>query len=83
MSSSCNLVLKPRRGESQAGFLKRWERMVKKLKLKEEIIEHSALTRRFDSKSVKARKKRERAERQRKSDERRREKKENRSAGKR
>ena len=83
MGKSCNLSLSPRRGESQEKFLRRWARLVKKLRLMEEFRENCAESRRFDSKSTKAKKKREKAERQRRADERRQEKRKNRSAGKR
>lgn len=63
--SSCNLYLEKRRGESDAAFCNRWERLVKKLRLKEELVKNSALTRRHIPKSVRRREKREAAERER------------------
>lgn len=64
-TNSCNLYCELRRGESSQNLLKRWFRLMKKTKLKDELIEKSALTRRHKDKSVKKREKREKAERER------------------
>ena len=66
---SCNLILERRRGESDHKFLRRFQKWEKQ-NIKE-LREKCAWSRRFDSKSVKAKKKREKAQRQREADKRR------------
>ena len=79
--SSCNLYLERRRGESDEKFLKRWMRLEKKIRLKEELVQKSALTRRHEPKPVARRRKRQEAERERQRELRKKEKRSQRSKG--